>query len=1195
MKIKKLEILGFKSFAEKTSFTFPPGVTAIVGPNGCGKSNIVDAIKWVLGEQGAKTLRGRAMEDVIFNGSEKRKPTGMAEVTLTFSNENGAAPRQYSEFSEISVRRRLYRSGDSEYYINNSPCRLKDITELFLDTGIGSKAYSIIGQNHINWLINSKPEERRFVLEEVAGIHKYRVRKDTSLRKLDATKQNLIRVEDIVHEVKRQIRFIHRQAKKAERFKTLKEEIKGIELSVMGKELRSFIEKRVVLDNEFKRIKDRELASRTSLKNKEEKAESERLVLLDKEKEIQAAGLKLSTKENEIKDNERGIEITELKMANLETNIERMKREIEELTLKSETLETKNLNIEEELKELSAKMLKAEEELRNGEVAIKDIQKTILPARGDMEENKRKLVKHIASLTQIKNSLANQEETKVRLLKNIEKSGREIKEIDALLLEKGSYIEKLKEDADNLRKIKAGLEAEAEILSSELGDLQSDKTEKEEELHLLRQRLTLVSSKLIALKETNGNGDAIAKTLSDQKDVFRGIHGMVADIFTTQIEFEKALESILGERLHCVIVESHKEGMDAIAYLKEKGKGRGSFIPLKPRKKEGVEYTDLNKFSLSELPTNLKGSQSALNTAVPILDKVQVKEGYADIARCLLSDILIVNDLAAAVGLWMTGGLDKTLVTLDGDMLDPDGVLTGGSVERFDQGILKRKREIRELAGEEERFKKEEAKLTDDLETLNEKLALNTKKLNVLREENHEKEIKLVSLESERRTLEGESASLKQRREIVALEENEAREELETSEKQAEGFLSDKALLEETIKKEEALIEADEERIEGLENERKRVESELTEKKVQVASLKGRLESLNAKFNANKEELAVIRDKINRRREEIDLQTDERCKLSSSIDEWKKVLIRDIEAVERLREEKLLLEEDYSGYAERLNGMEDAIKGAGKEYNKLQERLSALMLDIKEIDMRIEHLLERASEKYGAEREDILNLSEIESCEKSEKDLNTLKMKLDSLGDVNLAAIDELKELEERHDFLTSQRDDLITSMESLKKVIQRINKVSRVRFLKAFEEVNDKFQEIYTKFFDGGKAGLKMLEEDNPLDTGIDIVAQPKGKRLQSITLLSGGEKALTVLSLIFSLFLVKPSPFFLLDEADAPLDDANTLRFVKLVKVLSEKSQFLLMTHNKNTMELADTLYGITMQEPGVSSLLSVNLNEV
>jgi chromosome segregation protein len=1190
MKIKKLEIHGFKSFVDKTTLVFPKGVTSIVGPNGCGKSNIVDAIRWVLGEQNARHLRGKLMEDIIFNGSESRKPIGIAEAVLTLSNEEGIAPAAYVNFTEIEIARRLFRSGESEYYINKVQCRLKDIVDLFTDTGIGTRAYSIIEQGQVGWLVNAKPEERRVLFEEAAGINKFKHRKDAALRRLEATKQNLTRVNDIISEVKRQMNSLNRQAKKAERYKVMREELKGFELFLASEEYKALHEKKHEGEKKLEMLKEKEVELSTAMSQKASSLEDVRAKYLKQEAALKTAKQKAFEADSQIKDREKEIQLSDLRIGELKRNEERFLKEIEELKVQQNTVEKEIEWLNGLLSEINAAVESEEARLLNEENSLKDIERKSQESEVRSQELRKKKDETGNKVVQIKNNIAVCLKDEERLNLITGKALREKEELEKRSQESEVRIEELRGRKEGIENGKRNVEKTQELASEQLQDLEGRLIQKDNELKGLKQDFSHTSSRLHTLKELEKNlegfKDGVRAIMLNKKEDhadYKNIHGLVADVIETSAQYEKAVEAVLGERLQYVIVESHQEGVEAVEYLKTQAKGRGSFVPLKEARvkssEPGVRSSESNTYQNTE----------------QLISQVKVKDGYQPIAQYLLGDVLLVNNLNDAIVLWRSNGLDKTFVTLEGEMVDPQGVITGGYSNGSDGGILQKRREIKELSHTVLELETKIRETEGETTKLRQEIEANRKNLDGLRKDNHSKEIELVNLEGEFKREEAEIGRIQQRLEILNSEISDAKKEQDTIAVKKKLFLEDRELMESELKEAEIAIQIVTDEVSNLHRKKGEILEIVTDIKVKLASSKERLESIKAQMKDKGGFITGIESRAIEKQAaivkgggEIEEQENKASRLKTELEDALKVM-------EGIRREAIRQEEALNQTVADGNQFEEALNGIKKEMSQLQDETNAMNLSLKEAELNLGHLIEKMAEKYGvavdsyAPSEDIMALER----EAIATRMNELKTQIGELGEVSLGAIEEYKELETRHQFLLDQQTDLNSSVDTLHKAINRINRTTRELFRKTFDAINLKFQEVFPKFFQGGKAELRLVDEGDMLESGIEIVAQPPGKRLQNISLLSGGEKALTATSLIFSIFLIKPSPFCLLDEVDAPLDDANIDRFNGFLKEMSKKSQFILITHNKRTMEIADTLFGITMEEAGISKTVSVQLN--
>lgn len=1185
MRIKKIEVAGFKSFSDKIEIGFPPGVTAIVGPNGCGKSNVVDAIRWALGEQSAKQLRGKSMEDVIFNGSESKKPLGMAEVTLTFSAENGHPHPAYPGFTEISISRRLFRSGESEYYINKVPCRLKDIVDLFMGTGIGHRAYSIVEQGKIDFVINAKPEERRILIEEAAGITKYKDRKNAALRKMEATQQNLLRLQDVIGEIKRQLNSLNRQAKKAERYKEYREELRSMELGQMRQRYLSLQAQRRETQSILERNQDEESKINAQIAVQEANLEKIKLSLLEREQEIAAYQRDLMANEKALKDWETAIELALQEEENLQKQVARAEEEIsklqhqqEESIKEVETLEAESRNLAQKITIAGGFLKDQEEILQEKKVKCAELEKKISQA-------KNRLIEHLTQLAHLKNHLLEmqkrREEASWRRQKTIrqqEEAQRKIQEIESLLaqISQDLYDQKIRRhQLEELRKQK--------IL--EIHALQEVLREKEQYLSEKKERLHRESSRLHSLTELQKNFEgyqegvrAILLKKQAEEFVSNGILGLVEDIIETEPRYENLLEVVLSERLQNFIVANHHESLKAIEYLKSNNSGRCTFIPLQLKPKPYPAPAILPEEGI-----------------VPLLNLVRVKEEFAPLISYLLEDIWVVPNLTKALELWNRDSLWKILVTYEGEILYPSGIIAGGPKEQKQTGTFHRKREIRELTRITEDLAQEISECAKDLGNLQKKNKEEQEALAEIDRLLHQQELEMVKQSKELDQYQVEKTRLGREIEVLQLEEKQLMEEIKNYQEEmmvTEGGLSAGEIRKKD--KEEEILRVEQE-LQILREEMERINNEVTEAKLALVAQQEKKQNIDQNLWRIKNTLQEIQNLLENKNDEI-----AKCisKKEATHERRKRAELQVQDTLSNLQKIRSLVEkqqEDLSSTREKLEKEETQWKEKREELQVLRDKKNEMSMKLMEIDLQIKHLLLTAEEKFRVDLNSLPPLEEGEDylAPQIEARMQELKSLMDSMGEVNLLAIKEFAENKARLDFLTEQEADLKHSLESLNQAIKKINRTSRQRFAETFQKVNEKFKEIFTTLFHGGRAELVLVDETNLLETGVEIIAQPPGKRLQSISLLSGGEKALTAIALIFALFLINPSPFCLLDEVDSPLDDANIGRFNKLIKDLAQQYQIILVTHNKRTMELADTLYGVTMEEAGVSKLVSVKLN--
>jgi len=1184
MRLSRLELLGFKSFADRTVLQFTPNITAVVGPNGCGKSNIVDAMRWVMGEQSARHLRGHLMEDVIFNGNDSHPATGLAEVSLVFDNEDGRGPAEYNSFSEIVVSRKLFRSGESEYSINKVICRLKDVSDLFLGTGVGNKAYSIMEQGRVSEMINAKPEEFRALIEEAAGISKYMSRKVGAERKLERTHQNLLRLNDIVREIERQIRSVELQAKKAERYRTIREELKGKELVWAGLQKRALDEELSGSGKELAAAEDRSVEALVTLRSRESETEETKRRLLEGEREVGSLQESAYQCKVQINSNEQKVGFLKRDHRDLLEGEEKAAVEIRELEAKLEKSSLEIDNFKKAGDEFVQLSLFEGSYLKDKEEELERIRAEIDAAQSNLDEEKGKLIELWNLDAQLKNERLVDERHRDEMERESARAGREQAE---LVQSQESWAARRRERLEALE----GIENRANAIRGEIDGVLAGVQElgkltriHEREFEGLKEQWQEARSKLTTLEALQKNYEGCQEGVRaimfrrQKKEGFAGIHGLVADVIEAPEPFERALTAVLGDRLQYIIVQSHEDGLEAIEYLKRESAGRGTFIPHHLSHKEGRLATVAEPEVVS-----------------PMLGLVSVKEGYREVAEYLLGDVVVVRDLKSGLGLWGKNGFVNTLVTPEGEVIDPMGVISGGSLDNLQGNFLTQRRHIKELelqlADLAVKLKEKEA----EVRGIKEKAESAEGRRATLVEEGHRLDLDRIQAEHEFRQAEQEIDRLEEARQRLSREAEELAEGLESlTEKIRDTRTRIDSRLQERAQR-ESRVEETESTVARLTADLRRVESQVMESRVRTAALSEKKE--NAQINLEnrihlKEELAQRLESVREQLREMGLK---RQRITEEVDQTESVLESGRKTLEGL-EQKLEGERlAYRELSRRLAEMEESIKEVRSSVESAQEEKNRLQLFISEKRLKLQHLADGIREKYG------VDLSEApwedggagEPWQNLPEEIEELRGRLERMGEVNLTAIGEFEDLNARYQFLSKQKEDLEKSTADLQRTIAKLNRFCRVRFKESFDEINQRFQEIFTRLFRGGKARLFLTDENDYLNTGVDIVVQPPGKKLQTISLLSGGEKALTAISLLFGIFLTKPSPFCFLDEVDAPLDDANVERFLEMLEEMSQSSQFVLITHNKRTMQSASVLYGITMSDPGVSKVVSVRMS--
>lgn len=1188
MRLKRVEIQGFKSFPDRTVFKFQQdGLTAVVGPNGCGKSNIVDAVRWALGEQSVKLLRGQMMEDVIFNGSDKRKPAGMAEVTLVFDND-GQLENQWRDYTEISVSRQLFRTGESEYFINGVACRLKDIRELIADAGGSSRGYSIVEQGRISLLINSKPEEKRALIEEAAGVLKYRMRRLEAERKMERTSQNLLRVSDVIREVKRQLNSMKRSAAKARRYRLLREELSSLDLRLRFEDFtntRLDLEK---LEGELVSRKNRLADLQDKLSIVESKEEALRSELLTGEGRITEGFEAVRTAEAEIARLEGEISIAEAAISSLKERLERLGEDESDLAKQTETDRSELEQLELELAVIEDEHGKFTTDLTAAQEKFTAAETELGVARSELEAARS----HLFTIGNDRNRFEMEIDSSRRSREGL---GRRRTESAQRLGDLGTRIDKFEKEKND-REIecrKAGEDVKktaAEIISlresiqasklsiSEAESALASLSEKQAETRGLKKTLVALEEQMEGLPE------GVRHVMRSYAQAGQGgVIGVVADHIDVPLKYEKAVMAVLGERLDHVIVDGPDSGRSAVDYLKQQAGGRGSFIPKTPRS-NGNGHCDLDK---------VKGA----GIIGPLVDIVSFSASLNGVGEFLLGDALLVEDLKLAVDMWRKNGITATLVTLDGDVVEPTGIITGGNQD-LDETPLARKRKIRELDHE---GRKIEAELDQTRKTRNaliEKISMEEKRLADLEERSREEERILLS---------GQSSLSMILRELEQLKQTH------------EDLKSELGLLDLEDRELSAAIDRCQARCEELDSEEKSAQDKITTLEKQVPGLnveleecRGALEKIRIKVNT----VGLRRESSQRALQTAQIRNREieerKIRISNEMDDARsrKKVHRDaiengrrlvLEAVSSLESKKdslqvLRKEQDEA----RLQA--DELSAGARDYrgkvNELGQEASGIDIRIHELRTELQHIVERVHEEHQLS---VVELS-IDSFDEPEFDrssaeerISYLRDKIAKMGEVNPGAVEEFEELNERYEFLSSQKTDLEESMETLHKAIRKINRTSRERFMETFLQVAGNFSSLFPRLISGGSAEMALLDESDPLNTGVEIRVRLPGKKLKNMQLLSGGEKALVSLTMILSMFLTKPSPVCILDEVDAPLDDENLGNFSNIIKEMSQNFQFLVITHNKLTMESADVLYGITMREPGASQVVSVRLKDV
>jgi chromosome segregation protein len=1180
MRLQGVTLFGFKSFADRTDVRILPGITAIVGPNGCGKSNISDALRWALGEQSPKALRGHRMEDVIFHGSASRRPLGLSEVLLTFSNESNelAVP-----WSEVGVGRRLYRDGESEYLLNKTVCRLKDIHDLFLGTGVNPKAYALMEQERLAHILTAKPLDRRVFVEEAAGITRYKLQRAETLTKLEATRQNLLRVKDVMEEVKRQLSSLERQAKKAQQHKALQAERRSIEVGLLAAEHAALAGEEERLGVEETVERQRAESGQTRVAALGAALELARADAMAAEQRAADARHALQRAELELEGCVARAEQVRLVERDLGAEIGRLHEEAEALSLRVKSLVEERRAKGTLLEAVKREYGELQARARAEEAALDELRVRLRGAREAAEglrHDQVGLAGHRTELGQILGALDERYEHLQRRLERL-KTERGEAEAERARIEtaRGAASARVSAAAARL----ATLEVELRELATDAGAAAAERTAATEAAETGRVTLAARRSSRAALEELEAQRAGYAQGV---QAVFAaagearlgGVVGTVADLLDVPRELERAVEAALGERLQWVVMETFEAAKTALGYLARSSGGQATFLPL----------------------DWLNGSPEAhvgTDPGVVGLAEALVASGHPRLVANLLGSVVVVRDLGAAERLYAQNGHGTSFVTVGGEMLSPPGVLGGGRAGGGgDASLLARKRAIRDLTAEIRRLEAELEETQERGRRAEARVAAldESQRARALAREAAEadrltasKDLEQVIRESERvgLVLEALRVEVAQLRTDAAAVEGEARTHRQTLaevEARATRVVSEiGALL--------GRIETD------AEDEARRSQAFL-DAQVDLAALAGRIDTVQSDLLRNQSDEAEAQERIRVGEERL---VTLRGRLEEGVVERRRLDAR----AESVRAERDQTEGVARTTGEGVRELNEAVTRAADELRATEIEVHRATRTVQEHAIRLAELrVKRQDLEADARRRFEVEVDALRQAHDAARDLaeararlETVTQRIAALEPVNLIADEEYRELDERLGFLRTQHDDLASSMRDLEKALRGMTRTAQERFLQAFEEINRNFQGLFTRLFEGGRAELRLVEGPeggDPLETGIEMVAQPRGKRLQAISLLSGGEKALTGLALLFAIFYYRPSPFCLLDEVDAPLDDANIHRFTRVLRELSTQTQFIVITHNRKTMEAADVLYGVTMEEPGLSRIVSVNL---
>ncbi|MBD8068329.1 chromosome segregation protein SMC [Bacillus sp. PS06] len=1181
MFLKRLDIVGFKSFAERIAVDFVPGVTAVVGPNGSGKSNITDAIRWVLGEQSAKSLRGVKMEDIIFAGSDSRKALNIADVTLTLDNSDQFLPVDYHE---VSITRRVYRSGESEFLINKQSCRLKDIIDLFMDSGLGKEAFSIISQGKVEEILSSKAEERRTIFEEAAGVLKYKTRKKKAEYKLAETQENLNRVNDIIYELEDQIEPLKIQSSIAKDYLEKKEELEHVEVGVMVVEIEEFHQKWEALKKQIEEHSEREIQINTIINKKEANVEQIRDQIDGLDVMIQELQQVLLVTSEELEKLEGRKEVLKERKKNGDQNKVQLEQMIKELESKIGTANESIVTERNRLKDLIKVIDELKVSLKEHQSLLsdydQDIDKKIEYLKSDYVELLNKQASARNEIGYLQQQIDQQQMKHKRLEDSNEKyilARQEIEQEKLHLQTKLSVIEtELAQQISSYRELIESIEDKKEKFQK-----------KEKTLYQAYQYLQQTKSRKEMLEEMqndySGFFQGVKEILKSRDGQLNGIEGAVAELLTVPKEYETAIEIALGSATQHIVVDNEMNARAAIQYLKKNSYGRATFLPLTVIKERRINESQLDA---------VKNHPSFIGPAASL---IKHDHKYYSVISNLLGNVIVTKDLKGANELAKSLQYRFRIVTLDGDVVNPGGSMTGGAVKKTTNSLLGRGRElesiIEKLAEMEEKTTSLEMQVKDEKKQLIEL----EQRVEKLRETGEALRFKEQSVRGQYREIE--------------LKERNINEHLSLYDHEKQLLNSDQQRLDERNKELEVMIESIGPQIIDLDKEIQDLTAKKSDEQISKDTIQTKITDLKVVLAEKNQLLQNQAEKVDKLEEEKQEATQ---KLDSLKDDWN-FLSSDIvtntsgekeleEAARKKLEDKNETIKLISAQREKrlnlhtsLEDIERELKEEKRQHKQLVDILKDEEVKVNRLDVELENRLTNLREEYflsyeAAKEQYPLDLDLAEARKK----VKLIKLAIDELGTVNLGAIDEYERISERFTFLSEQKEDLETAKDTLYKVIDEMDEEMKKKFHTTFMSIKSHFEGVFQALFGGGRADLRLTNPDDLLNTGVDIVAQPPGKKLQNLGLLSGGERALTAIALLFSILKVRPVPFCVLDEVEAALDEANVFRFAQYLKNFSGETQFIVITHRKGTMEEADVLYGVTMQESGVSKLVSVKLED-
>ena len=1182
MYLKRLELQGFKSFADKTILELRPGITTVIGPNGSGKSNISDAIRWVLGEQSMKSLRGTKSLDIIFAGTQNRKSLGFAEASLVFDNSDGALP---IEFTEVTVTRKIYRSGETGYYINKTPCRLKDVLELFMDTGIGKDGYSIIGQGKIDEILSNKSEDRRHIFEEAAGIVKYRSRKEEAEKKLEHTKLNLLRINDIISEIEGNLGPLQTQSEKAKKYLNLREELKNIEVGLFVYNIEKYKEnlQQIVQDidvmqsqcndeeGKLERVKILKEELKSSIDEITEQIENMSNLGFESQKEIEQLNSNINVAKTRItNNNENSVRFTdEIKEQN--EKIQELKQELEQKEAKKDNLKQNKEKFEKELNEKQEELAQITEKLSAKELEIEGYKQTV-------EQNTDKKYELQSEINAQEINFQNYEKRQNQIKQEIQTT---ISELDNTRMNKEEISKGFYESENKKNKAQKSLEEVAKQKQEANQKIKSF----ESNINILSSDMRIKESRLKFLIETEKEKEGYIKSVKSLlkdceniKDLGKGMHGVLANIIEVPDELETAIEMCLGASLQNIVTDTEEDAKKLVEHLRKNNLGRASFLPIASVKGKKLE--------------KIKGNESGVIGIAS--DLVKFNKKYEQIILNLLGRTVIVDNMNTAIKVAKQNGYTFRIVTKDGDLINPSGAITGGSVAKKTVNILGRGKEIEKLEKEIKNIKAKIQKLEEEKEEYEQSIEEILELSANLEKELQEIDItyatekqKMISIDENIQKLQNRLNKLKEEQKNLETLKQESIEQKEKIQEETQKITNQNEELSKLISEFAELNKDDQKYIDDL-------NFDITNLKISVSSFDESESSIQEIQERINQELNNAKASIENKNNQIEQIKVDNENLEKSIQETLNKIEEIKQKVNNSSSEIEKMKQERAQKSEKLSKQEDEITSKFKIIEDLKSQLVKLDVKKTKVEEDINTIINKMWEEYELTPNNVEGYAKPENVALTQKRVNNIRTEIRDLGSVNVDSIEEYKNLKDRYDFMSEQRLDLENTMSKLRKVITDMTQIMKEQFREKFKIINKNFGEVFAELFGGGKASLNLEDEENILECGIEITVQPPGKKLQNMMLLSGGEKAFTAIALLFAILKINPAPFCVLDEIEAALDDVNVFRYADYLKKFTEHTQFLVITHRKGTMEAADTVYGVTMEESGISKLLSMKLNK-